>query len=1030
MTATVTKIDMILETLNNEQRKCVENLDGKFLVLAGPGTGKTYTVIKRLQAMILNGVSPERILCMTYSRAGADEMKKRVLQELDENNNNIEIHTFHSFCNKIIGEYPEEFDMPASVQLIPESIKRAFLKECIDEITDAEYYKSEKANKYSCYESIETGIGYLKRYRITDKDGKQLEANIKSDLDWLPAIKKVERDRDTKPNARTNYEAKIKKLEDKISKVRELYRFFKLYREKMELGCYIDYDDMINYILEKFETDPSFAEQISNQYDYIIIDEYQDTNRMQNELIFHLVDNSQKGNIFVVGDDKQIINASQGARIDSIKSFWEKYAEEIGSPIKFVENRRSTQTILNVAKTVAELNTELMDKEINLKAVNRDVIKKDKKVRLNVYSDDVQQATDIVREISELIESEDCPINKDTKEKDYSQIAILATSNDELKYYSELLYQRNIPYELKESKSIFDIKSSTVLYYYLQTLVNPDVNSDKIFRLLLLPPFNISAESFSLLYKEVSNHTNIIDAMREVLIQENSPSDIKNFISVYDNLRKTILEGETVYRVVMQCASKTGIFDFFLNHETNKLENTLGLKRLLDEAYSYSDQYKKVNLEDFVEYLEMLQSDNISLNIEKDSKKMNAVQLTTYQSSKGLEYEYVYMPSLKPRKWESNGRPLIKPSVPLSSDDERTEEEWSAYKLADKINKMYVGMTRAKHTLRLSYVGSNGTEGHSKLLRVSEIPEEYLEINNYCDENRDIQIDKWVKALVVEDYDYNRDFKQNVDAEIAKIEHYSPSLVTSYIKCPRMFFFDRILGLTSPKISIPDAMNFGSAVHKACENAVNEAVKNGKFWESDEFVKETKIQIDKYPYSSFKQREQYKTIAETSIREFYEQDLSKIDIDTVYNVEKDIVTEFEGVKFKGLPDRINLIDGKFNIYDYKTGTPKGLKQICFTDSENEDLGQYEEYYIQMGLYKYFLEKTDKEHRKVEKTVFLFPQNCDKPCEVTYSDEDMEKVLDKYRYAINGIKSQNFEPTPSKVSCKYCAFKNDLCTCAK
>ena len=88
-------------------------------------------------------------------------------------------------------------------------------------------------------------------------------------------------------------------------------------------------------------------------------------------------------------------------------------------------------------------------------------IKKDKKVRLNVYSDDVQQATDIVREISELIESEDCPINKDTKEKDYSQIAILATSNDELKYYSELLYQRNIPYELKESKSIFDIKSST-----------------------------------------------------------------------------------------------------------------------------------------------------------------------------------------------------------------------------------------------------------------------------------------------------------------------------------------------------------------------------------------------------------------------------------------------------------------------------------------------------------------------------------------------------------------------------------------
>ena len=109
------KLQDLLTALNSEQRKCVENLDGKFLVLAGPGTGKTYTVIKRLQAMILSGVKPERILCMTYSRAAADEMKRRVIQELDENNNNIEIHTFHSFCNKLIGEYPDEFDVPDNV---------------------------------------------------------------------------------------------------------------------------------------------------------------------------------------------------------------------------------------------------------------------------------------------------------------------------------------------------------------------------------------------------------------------------------------------------------------------------------------------------------------------------------------------------------------------------------------------------------------------------------------------------------------------------------------------------------------------------------------------------------------------------------------------------------------------------------------------------------------------------------------------------------------------------------------------------
>ena len=1023
---TTSKLNEILSELNNEQKKCVENFDGKFLVLAGPGTGKTYTVIKRLQAMILQGVSPERILCMTYSRAGADEMKKRVLKALDENNNNVEIHTFHSFCNKLIGEFSEEFDVPSGVCLIPESIKISFLKECIDEITDAEHYRSDKANKYSCYESIKQGIEWLKRYRILDKEGKILEDNIKSDSEWMPAIKALEYERDFAPNKRKNYEAHIQKINDKIAKARELHRFYKLYKEKMELAGYIDYDDMINYILEKFEMSPDFAEKISRQYDYIIIDEYQDTNRSQNELIFHLVDNSEKGNVFVVGDDKQIINASQGARIDSIKEFWTKYGDEIGEPIKFVENRRSTQTILDVARTVAEQNAELLDKEIYLEAVNKEVAKKNKKVRLNIYYDEEQQVSDIVSEIDELVNSDECPINPDSKEKDFSQIAILGTNKDELAYYAEQLHNRNIPYELKEGKSIFSVKSSIILYYYMQTLVNPDAYSDKILRLLLLPPFNISAESFRMLQEENSKHTNFVSAMKEVLKRDSVAEDIKNFIEIYENLRKTMLEGETVYRVVSQIASKTGILDFFFNCETNKLENTLALKRLLDEAYSYSGQYKKVNLEDFVDYLEMTQNDKIGLEIEKVSGEMNAVQLTTYQSSKGLEYEYVYMPSLKPKKWESSSRPIIKPSIPLSKEDERESATWDSFKRADKINKMYVGMTRAKHTLRLSYIGGDGTEGHSKLLRVSEIPEEYLEINDYCKIKRETQIYKWAKALTIKDYDYERDFKSNIDSEIAKINHYSPSLINPYIKCPRMFFFDKILGLSSAKFDVPDAMNFGSAVHKACENAVNDAVKNKGFYDSETFVEEVKRQIDEFPFSSFKQREQYKNVAETTIKEFFEKELSLISIDTIYNVEKDIITEFEGVKFKGLPDRINVVDGKFRIYDYKTGNAKGFDEICFTDPEDETLGSHEDYYIQMGLYKYFLELTDKEGRKVEETTFLFPQDWKKPCKVEYSDEDIEKILDKYRHAINGIKGHKFEPTPSKLSCAYCPYKNDLC----
>ena len=242
----------------------------------------------------------------------------------------------------------------------------------------------------------------------------------------------------------------------------------------------------------------------------------------------------------------------------------------------------------------------------------------------------------------------------------------------------------------------------------------------------------------------------------------------------------------------------------------------------------------------------------------------------------------------------------------------------------------------------------------------------------------------------------------------------------------RMFFFDKILQLSSPKMSIPDSLNFGSAVHKACENAVKSAQDEGKFWESEIFVEEVKKQIDKFAFSSFVQREQYKTIAETTIKEFYEKDLSLTDISTIYNVENDIITEFEGVMFKGLPDRINLVNGKFRIFDYKTGRAKDEKEICLTTIEDDSLGGHEDYYIQMGLYKYFLEKTTG--KKVETTTFVFPQEFRKPCVVEYTDEDIEKILDKYRNAIKGIQEQNFAPTPSKNSCAFCPYQNDLCVC--
>ena len=141
-------------TPNEKQQECIDNIEGKYLVLAGPGTGKTFTVIKRLENMIRQGVKPERILCLTYSVAAAVEMKKRVQQELNQGDSNIEIYTYHAFCNKIISENSEFFELPENFRVISDTIKDTYIKECIDELPDVEYYKSSRANPYSFMDKI------------------------------------------------------------------------------------------------------------------------------------------------------------------------------------------------------------------------------------------------------------------------------------------------------------------------------------------------------------------------------------------------------------------------------------------------------------------------------------------------------------------------------------------------------------------------------------------------------------------------------------------------------------------------------------------------------------------------------------------------------------------------------------------------------------------------------------------------------------------------------------------------------------
>jgi len=1001
---------------NAKQQECIDNIDGKYLVLAGPGTGKTFTITRRIKKMLEQGIKPERILCLSYSEAAASQMRNKLIQAFDGIDCGVNIYTYHGFCNEIIGENAEVFELRDNYRVISTPISHQFLKECIDESNPVEYRNS-KNDPYVYLKTISDKIAEIKRYRLTKK---QYFENIEKHPAWLPAkyalLEQLEEEKSKNPQIPKNIEKiinKIEELDSNIAKAKEIWEFYELYKSKMESEGYIDFNDMIGLVLDKFESSPAFLDKISQKYDYIMVDEYQDTNDNQNQIVFNLVESNE--NVFVVGDDDQIIFSFQGANLDTIEGFLDRFPDT--KVICLEENMRSTQSILDVARVISkqddrrlEINPKFTHFGINkdLTAKNEKVIAKDKKVRCTRYQNQEQEFTEIVAEIENLVNSDECPQENGVKQ--LKEIAIISTNHDDLAIFADMLKDKNIQFERKDGRSIFEIKSSITLFYYLQMLVNPEIYSDKILKLLLLPPFKIHPIDYAKIYKRISLDKTFINSMREIQDWQ-EPEKINKFIELYDSFQ-TYIATETVRNVVMEVGSKTGIFDYFLNEETNQNDNIAGLKKFVDEATEFSNAHNKISINDFVEYLLMVQNDkDMDIMTDKPDVAMNAIQLTTYHSSKGKEYEYVYMPTMQTRRWESSSK-SFKPTIPVSPNKHKTDEDWKLYRLSDRVKTMYVGMTRAKHTLRLSYVAQTGKTAGNLSAWIMEA-KDLMEMVNYEEQTAETIIYQAKKALTKRSYDYKRDFVEQVNKKIEG-RNYSASVFNVYQACPRKFFYGDILKFDG-RLGFADAANYGSAFHIACKFMVEQAMKEGFYPTKEEFYNKFKESLDMMLLSSFQQREILEGRGKKEVDEYYHH-LTDTPVKNLFDAEHELEIEYDGVKFIGYIDKIEKNDdGTYSIIDYKTGTPAKEKAI------SPD-GKHKDYYNQICLYKYYFEK--KTGVVVKDLSFVFTVDCS-VVTLTPIEEDCEKVVNEFKQTIKNISECEFEPSYNEDACKYCNYK-DFC----
>ena len=1140
----------VLENKRTAQQDCIEQHNENWLVIAGPGTGKTYTITKRIQKMLDNGIKPEFILCLTFSETASKEMKNRV-----GNGQNIDIFTFHSFCKRIMDEYREEFDTEQP-KIISDSYKRTLISECISEREPVKY-NNEKGNPYRFVEDILNGIEEIKKSRLKDKE--TLDKYIDFNPMWRPRLEdlkiKAKEEKDTKEQKRKEKIAKnedkieallsksnpTQKDQDEIAKITktithdknapinleytkalqthqlkiermdELWDFYEMYKSKMEELHYIDFNDMINKVLERFEDNTSsLLETVAGKYKYIIVDEYQDTNTAQNDIVFNLA--KYCPNVFVVGDDDQIIYTFQGAHLDTL----EKFSETLNPHIRcFDENYRSTQPILDVSMKLAELQDTSFNEFMSTKKDNELADYYEKHVyepsnlRFNMTDDEgnkitkelisskeelqplskpvelygfkkadeerdyiVKKIISIKKEIDEYNEKEREEAKKENRKpnlKKLSEIAILTRKNKELKDFADYLKANKVPVEMTGGKNIFEITPVNLLISYMQALTNPERYKDKLLSFMLAQPFHINPKDYEGIWKVRTHYSTLVDCIEGYLKDPDQKiekeEELREFVKTYRELRRFIYS-EDYKMSIFEIGDRTGIFNYYLKEEVNKLENIKGIKKLIDTA----DVYFEVNKNDgnsftlFVEYLSNLMDSESEIRLDKEDEPLNAVQLSTYHSSKGREFAYVFMPYLTSDKLDTLkiDKELIptKPKVGEMYEDVLKQQHQAFF--LDRIKLLYVGMSRAKHTLVLSYTGEpkdkdkyNGLSWFIK--QIAENPKNKNgEIVLIEPEPEEFEADFYRPKI---DYKYNEEFKDFIEINIPN--KFSITSLNTYRKCPKQYFFDKILNL-KVRSGNKDDMSYGSALHLAFEKSIQKVMtkdENGKrsYLTNEEalkvfedklktleitnpqgakasaganvFSKGVNINGDKCFYEKFKALvnpddiEQDAVFEKSPVLDNKPSGKYKIYAEVPLNVGVNI--DGKDVFLIGYVDRLDKKpDGTYTIYDYKT------KENC------QDIAPSDDYFYQMVFYKYVLEKQypgievsdacfilpiEKNGNNYIKVHYKMMEKKRNYGGVEYTCSNYEYSVDEINKAIGNILDGQFEE-PEKPDCQYCGYK--------
>ena len=649
----------IYDTLNNEQREAVFCTEGPLLMLAGAGSGKTRSLTHRIAYLIEEkGVAPWNILAITFTNKAAQEMRERVDALVGYGSEDIWISTFHATCSRILRRHIDLLGYDRNFTIYDASDQKSLMKEVLKEMKiDTKQFPER---------SVMSEISSAKN-------------EYKSPVDY-----------------RNEYGSNFRN-----QRIADIYEH---YQKRLKENNALDFDDLLVKMVDLFQTNPDVLEHYQDRFQYIMVDEYQDTNTVQFLLVSLLA--KKYRNLCVVGDDDQSIYKFRGANIYNILNFEKVFPD--AQVIRLEQNYRSTQNILNAANGVIANNKGRKEKKLWTEN------QKGELVHFKQYDTEYDEADGVVSRINFLA----------MRGVQYKDMAILYRTNAQSRIFEEKLKQKNIPYAIVRGISFYDRKEIKDLMSYLK-VVDSGMDDLSVKRIINVPKRGIGQTTINRLQEfAILNQMSFLDAVfnaDEIPEVTRALAKLHKFADMIEEFREYASEHEisellehildvTQYRAELEAEGT--------DESISRLED---IEELFNDIAYYEEEEENPNLRDFLAEKDMY---TLNAGIDNLEDENNKVLLMTLHNAKGLEFNNVFLGGMEEGVFPGFG-------AMMSGDESEIEEERRL---------CYVGITRAKERLFLSAAKRRMLRGQTQYNRrsrfIDEIPGQYLDTEQRVSEQR------------------------------------------------------------------------------------------------------------------------------------------------------------------------------------------------------------------------------------------------------------------------------------------------------